>query len=384
MARLEDLTAIEIGERLRIARTSAKKTQDEIAAALSISRPTLISIEKGQRKVKLEELHTLAPIIGVSINKLLARDGVHIDLYARFRRANADQDEAASSIRLLNKLASASVELERILGINFTPSYPPEQPITPGSIERQAEEAAMNLRHRLGLGHAPIADIVSLLENELGIRVFIRPLPSKVSGLFAFDPLVGACILLNAHHPWERRALSAAHETGHFVSDRSSVDVLEVDEAATSQEERFANAFSYAFMMPPIGVRRKFKELVEADNRFTPRHLILMAHAFHVSPEAMCRHMERLELLPAGTYDSLKERGFNRQFVRGIVGDVAPGSDAPPNTPRIAQLASSAYRRGLVSEGQLARMLDLDRLEVRSLLDTFGGSDEDEFAIPLS
>lgn len=384
MARLEDLSATEIGERLRIARTSAKKTQDEIAVALGISRPTLVSIEKGQRKAKLEELHALAPILDVSVNKLLARDAVHVDLYARFRRASSDRDEAASSIRLLNKLASASVELERMLGINFAPAYPPEQPITPGSVERQAEEAAMNLRYRLGLGHAPIADIVSLLENELGIRVFVRPLPSKVSGLFAFDPSVGACMLLNARHPWERRALSAAHETGHFVSDRSSADVLEIDEVAVSQEERFANAFSYTFMMPATAVRRKFKELVEADNRFTPRHLILMAHAFHVSPEAMCRQMEQLELLPAGTYESLKERGFNRQFIRGMVGDIAPGADAVPNTPRLAQLASSAYRRGLVSEGQLARTLDLDRIEVRRLLDTFGGSEEDEFAISLS
>ncbi|MER8446558.1 XRE family transcriptional regulator [Mesorhizobium sp. M1066] len=384
MARLEEIGAIEIGERLRIARVSVKKTQDEIAGVLGVSRPTMISIEKGQRKIRLDELHMVAPVLGISVNKFLARDAVHVDLFARFRKANADQDEAASSIRLLNKLASASVELERILGINFSPSYPPEQPISQGSVERQAEEAAMSLRHRLGLGHAPISDIVSLIEGELGIRVFIRSLPSKVSGLFAFDPLVGACILLNANHPWERRALTAAHETGHFVSDRSSVDVLEIDELATSQEERFANAFSFAFMMPPIGVRRKFKELAEADNRFTPRHLILMAHTFHVSPEAMCRYMERLELLPGGTFDSMKERGFDRQFIRGIVGDLAPSSNALPTTPRLAQLASSAYRRGLVSEGQLARMLELDRIEVRRLLDTFGGSEEDEFAIPLS
>jgi Zn-dependent peptidase ImmA (M78 family) len=270
-----------------------------------------------------------------------------------------------------------------MLGINFVPSYPPEQPVLPGAIDRQAEEAALSLRHRLGIGLAPIPDIVSLLENELGIRVFIRGMPSKVSGLFACDPAVGACILLNAKHPWERRAMSAAHECGHFISSRSTVDVLEEDEEFTSAEERFASAFALSFLMPASALRRRFSTILETDNTFTPRQLVLLAHAFHVSPEAMCRQLERIELLPKGTYESLRERGFNAEFVRGIIGDPAPRSRQLPVTPRIAQIASSAYRRGLVSEGQLARMLSLDRVEVREILDIFGGGETDEIQIPL-
>jgi hypothetical protein len=135
--------------------------------------------------------------------------------------------------------------------------------------------------------------------------------------------------------------------------------------------------------MPPPAVRKRFRDVVESDKRFTPRHLILMAHAFHVSPEAMCRQMENLELLPKGSYDSLKDRGFNKEFARGIVGDLAPTATTNPSNPRLAQLASSAYRRELVSEGQLSRMLGLDRLEVRELLDVLGGDEGDNFAIPL-
>lgn len=384
MARLDDITAAEIGDRLRIARTTVGKKQEEAAEALRVSRPTLIAIEKGQRKVRLEELEALAKLYGVSINNLLARDAVHVDLQARFRKQSAEDTEARESITLLNRLASATVELERMLGITFAPSYPPEQPIMPGAIERQAEEAALSLRHRLGIGLGPIADIVSLLEGELGIRVFIRNLPSKVSGLFAYDSAVGACILLNAKHPWERRALSAAHETGHFMSTRLVVDVLEEDQLPTSAEERFATAFAMAFLMPASALRRRFAAILEVDNKFTPRQLVLLAHGFHVSPEAMCRQLERIELLPKGTFESLRERGFNAAFVRGIIGDPAPArQQLLPVTPRLAQLASSAYRRGLVSEGQLARMLSLDRVEVREVLGTFGGGEADEIQIPL-
>ena len=383
MARLDDIPATEIGDRLRIARGTTGKTQDEVAAIIGVSRPTLISIEKGQRKVRAEELDTLAKLYGVSVNSLLASDAVHVDLHARFRRHGQEDTETLESISLLSRLASASVELERMLGITFAPSYPPQQSILPGAVDRQAEEAAQSLRHRLGIGLSPIPDIVSLIEHELGIRVFVRPLPSKISGLFAYDPVVGACMLLNAKHPWERRALSAAHETGHFVSTRLAVDVYEENAPNVSAEERFATAFSLAFLMPPGALRQRFKALIEADNKFTPRHLVLLAHAFHVSAEGMCRQLERIELLPKGTYDSIKERGFSPNFVRGILGDPAPATKLLPVGPRLAQLASSAHRRGLVSEGQLAKMLSLDRVEVREILDMFEGGEADEIQIPL-
>ncbi len=384
MARLDDIPAFDIGERLKTARLDAKLNQDQAADALSISRPTLISIEKGQRKVKPDELEKLASLYGASIHRLLSSDAVRIDLHGRFRRVGTHDDEGLDALSLLNRLASASVELERLLGIRFAPSYPQEQPITAGSIERQAEETALGLRHKLGLGVAPISDIISLLENELGMRVFIHGLPSNVAGLFAYDPLVGACVLLNAKHPWERRALTAAHETGHFMCNRSTVDLVEVDESMSSAEERYSNAFAYAFLMPPAGVRKRFQEIVESDKRFTPRHLILMAHTFHVSSEAMCRHMERLELLPRGSYDSMRERGFDRNFVRGVLGDLAPTAKTAPQNVRLAQLVSSAYRRELVSEGQLARMLGMHRVDVRQLIDVFGDDEGDEFAIDLS
>src|SRR5581483_152324 len=384
MARLEDIEATEIGDRLRIARGEAKLNQEDAAKALSVSRPTIIAIEKGQRKVKLDELNQLAQLYNLPLNRLLARDAVQLDLQGRFRRVDVNEKDSAQVIAQLNKLASASVELERLLGLKPSQLYLPEQPIRPGSVERQAEDAAAELRHRLGLGLSAIPDIVSLLEAELSMRVFVRGLPSKTAGVFAFDPAVGACILLNAKHPWERRAMTAAHELGHFLTNRSAVDMVEVDESLSGPDERFANAFAFAFLLPPSGLRRRFQEIVEADNKFTARHLILLAHTFHVSVEAICRQLERLELLPQGSFDSLKRRGLNKDSVRGVLGDLAPTHDRTPKNPRLAHLVASAYGRGLVSEGQLARMLGIERVEVRELIDVFGDAEGDELVIDVS
>src|SRR6185437_2159503 len=135
MARLEDIDATEIGERLRVARGEARLNQEDAAKAISVSRPTIIAIEKGQRKVRIDELDQLAKLYRVPLNRLLARDAVQLDLQGRFRRVDVNDKEAAEVIGQLNKLASASVELERLLGLKFSHLYSRERPIGPGSAE---------------------------------------------------------------------------------------------------------------------------------------------------------------------------------------------------------------------------------------------------------
>ena len=90
----------------------------------------------------------------------------------------------------------------------------------------QAEQDALELRQRLGLGISPVPDIVTLLELELGVRVYIRRFDGRISGLFAYDEALGPCMLLNANHPKDRRTQSAAHECGHLVSTRREPEIL--------------------------------------------------------------------------------------------------------------------------------------------------------------
>jgi len=257
--------------------------------------------------------------------------------------------------------------------------YPRRVAISSGDVNQQAEEAALEFRYEFGLGLAPIEDMVSLLEIEVGIRVFVRPIDSKIAGLYAFDESVGACILLNAKHPRERRAMTAAHEIGHFICARETPDIYEEDESANSKEERFANAFALALLIPAASIRRRFSDICSETKRFSPRHLILLAHSFHVSVEAMCRRLEGLALLPRGVYESLRERGFSPSIARQMLGDPAPDSSLVL-PPRLSMLAAEAYRRGLLSEGQLCEKLQMDRVEVRKLLDALDAEDLGEAA----
>ena len=386
MTPLEEMNSKEVGERLRGAREAAGMNQAAAAGKVNIARTTLIAIEKGERRVRIGELQQLAKIYGASVNALLRQEALRVDLAPRFRRLSSGDDEGANqAATLLAELATAEVEMENLLGVKRNRDYPPERPLLRGDVRAQAEQDALELRQRLGLGVGPILDIVSLLELEMGVRVYIRRLDAKISGLFAYDEALGPCMLLNANHPRERRVQSAAHETGHFLSTRREAEILHSNEAATSREERYASAFGRSFLTPARAVAQKFEEVTAGSNRLNRRHVIILAHFFGVSREAIVRRLEELQLIKPNTWDWFEGNGgITDEQARQVLGDlILPDSQKTeadrPTTLKLNLLASEVRRQDLLSEGQLARLLRLDRLELREMLDgiDWEGSDID-------
>jgi Zn-dependent peptidase ImmA (M78 family) len=379
MANINEISAQEIGRRLRLARESADIRQDDAAQVIGLSRPTLVSIEKGTRRVRIQELQSLAHHYGVSVNALLRREAVHTDLFPRFRRLRETEDNhTAEAIQLLNHLVKAEVEMENVLGIQRAVNYPPERGINAGNVNQLAEQHAQELRDVLGLGPGPISDIFTLIELDLGIRLYQRRLSpsSRVAGLFAYDPAVGACILLNANHPLERRIQSAAHELGHFTGTRQVPEVLEENEQFLSREERYANAFGRAFLMPRKSLEASFRKLTAGADKLTRRHVILLAHQQHVSREAYVRRLEELELVRKGTWAWFESHGgISNKDARAVLQDAAERPDAAkeaadrPVSHRMALMAYEVWKRDLMSEGQIAELLNLRRVELRGLID---------------
>jgi Zn-dependent peptidase ImmA (M78 family)/DNA-binding XRE family transcriptional regulator len=364
------------GERLRKARETARLTQADAAREADMARTTLVAIEQGQRRIRTDELQVLARLYKTSANALLREEAVHVDLAPRFRRmADAQSDGIEEAVTLLADLARAEVELENILGIKKTLNYPPERPILPGDVRVQAEQDAAELRQRLGLGLAPIRDMVTLLEMDLGIRVYVRRFDGRISGLFAYDEALGACILLNANHPLPRRNQTAGHEAGHFIGTRHSPEILFLHPTINSREERYADAFARALLTPSRAVMQKFQEVTAGAAQLTRRHVIVLAHLFGVSREAMVRRLEELSLTKAGTWEWFERNGkITDEQERQVLGDLraadAGKADADrPTTLRLSLLAAEAYKRQLLSEGQLARLLKMDRVELRAMLD---------------
>jgi len=370
------LTDAEIGERLRIAREAAKLTQAAASDAIGAARTTIVALEQGKRRIRMEELQKLTKLYSTSANSILRREAVHVDMVPRFRKLVPHSDSAVEdAARLLNNLVRAEVELENVLGVVRQFNYPPERPILPGDVYSQAEQDAQELRDWLGLGPGPVVDIISILTLQMGLRVYIRPLNAQISGLFAFDDITGGSVLLNANHPHARLKQSAAHELGHFISARRAPEVFTEHELFSSREERYANAFQRCFLAPAREIRQRFAEITAGQTHLTRRHVILLAYTFGISREAMVRRLEELKLAKIGTWDWFSANGGitdeQAQQVLGTLPDRNQyAAEARQLVPQhLSLLAREAWKQEIYSEGQLARLLQLNRHEVRELLD---------------
>lgn len=365
----------EIGKRLRTVREAKGLRQGDTAERIQIARTTLVAIEQGKRRVRSDEIQRLARVYGTSVNGILRQEAVHLDLAPRFRKLPRSSEQAREdAAKLLNRLVSAEVELENILGIRRKHRYPREKPILPGDVAVQAEEDAQELRSWFGLGAGPVLDMVSFLELQVGMRVYMRKLPSSISGLFAHTEVAGACVLLNANHSWGRIAQTGAHELGHFITTRDEPELLVEEDTVGSREEQYAVAFARSFLTPGRAVRHHFGEMTAGQSHLTRRHVILLAYTFAVSREAMVRRLEELRLVRKGTWDWFQDNGgiTDAQFEE-VVGH-PPEEGRTPHSghgvipTRIGLLVREAWKRDLYSEGQITGLLGLDRLTVRELL----------------
>ena len=146
---------------------------------------------------------------------------------------------------------------------------------------------------------------------------------------------------------------------------------------------RFFDLFGIALLTPASAVRKKADELQRMFGGFSVRQLLMMAVFFNVSIEAMTRRMVRLGILKQGTYEQLRANRVGLRHRERVVDKMQTAEEAPPFTPRTLLLASIAYQRELLSEQQLASMLELDLVTVRKALEG-GLGDVKEEALELA
>lgn len=373
---------VELGARLREARNARGWTQEEAAEALGIGRTTMVAIEKGERRLKPDELIQLARLYGRKLSSLL-RPGAPIENFTVQLRGALPPEAPIDAdllphIHELERLCDDYVELERQLAAPLPRRDPPVYPVEGIDPELLSEDVAIAERNRLGLGDAPVLNLRAVLEGDVGLRIFYLDLPSKVAGMFAFTESNGGVLGINRNHPAERRRHSMAHEYGHYLTDRyrSEITLLGRYERRPPAE-RFAESFGRAFLIPAAGLRRRYHEVVrqrkvEGRGGPTPGDLCRLAHFYFVSFEAMTRRLEELGLVRSGTWQRLHQHGFRGNEARRLLGLQEHPVDDELLPSRYRYLAVEAWHRGELSEGQLATFLRLDRLSARGLVREMG------------
>jgi hypothetical protein len=168
-------------------------------------------------------------------------------------------------------------------------SLAPRRALSSVEAEQCAETQADRLLTLAGLTTPPTP---SELIAELP-RVLVR-IDSDLPTSAATQWVNGRWLLLiNGSEPIERQRFSLAHEYKHALDHRHH-DLLYVDRpgfSANDQAEQAADAFAAAVLMPAAWVERAWADGI--------RRLSDLSSLFQVSPRAMVRRLERLDLRSA-------------------------------------------------------------------------------------
>lgn len=172
-------------------------------------------------------------------------------------------------------------------------------------VERRAEEIL--LRHNIN--EAPIDP--AKIAKSLGLTIVKHELEGDISGVLFLKgktPTIG----INPSHSKVRVRFTIAHELGHFVlhhhkrnlfidtRDRELAVMYRDDKSTTGefQQEREANAFAAALLMPKMLIEKHIKdELFDLTAEDKDNTLKTLAKEFKVSQQAMAFRLANLGYL---------------------------------------------------------------------------------------
>jgi Zn-dependent peptidase ImmA (M78 family) len=152
---------------------------------------------------------------------------------------------------------------------------------------------------------------------------------------------------------------------------QAEITILEV-RRQNAAKERLTDSFTENFLMPAAGLNRRFSEIHRSSPKGTTlADMVVLANLYRVSVQAIVLRLETLRRLAPGTWDRLVTEGFEVQKAQQLLGIEAnpPVEDLFPG--RYVALAVTAFRRGDLSEGELAKYLHTDRLSARVVAEAF-------------
>lgn len=369
---LDNIDPRTLGELLEQARKKCGMTQADAAKVIDVSRTTMVAIEKGERRIKSTELTQLARAYGRSVSDFVRPRPIvepfEVQFRAVYQRNEEEEAEIKPFILQLEELCQNYLELEKIMDAPLPQNYPLEYKVTNMPIKAAAESIAVAERQRLGLGDGPIPRLRDILEQDVGLRIFYLKMPQKYSEVYSYNEQIGGCMAINANHSEERRRWSLTHGYFHFLAHRRKPEFhFDRQYQRVPESEQLAETFPEYFLMPTSGLLKRFNDMYRTHGKFTPTNLFTLAHYYGVSVQALVYRLEKMELLPSGTWDRLRDRGLK---VRKVQQEL--GLEEIPQRPDMAplhyqHLAIEALDQGLITEGRFADFLNVDRLEARRI-----------------
>lgn len=272
--------------RLILARQRRSFTMKLLADRAGLSSKLISLYESGSQTPTSDSLTAIARELNFPIQFFLGKDiepptGENAS-FRSFSRMTSGQRDAALAAGGIAYLFSDWVDRKFNLP---SPSIPDCSGMDP-------EAAAMIVRSEWLLGHAPIKNMVHLLESK-GVRVFsLAEETNQVNAFSCWRRGTTPFVFLNTQKSAEASRFDAAHELGHLILHRHG-------ENKGKEVEAEANSFASALLMPRESV------LAYASRCRTIADIVKAKKYWNVSAMALVYRLHKVDLLSEWTYRDL-------------------------------------------------------------------------------
>lgn len=344
-----------IADRIRLARNKAGLSLRDLASEMNdlVTAQAIGKYERGEDIPSSRVLSALAKSLDVSLSYLLDTQGIVLSGVEFRTKANTTAKDRAHVETEVLEWIERYLQVEHVLDLDSSKwQCPVPCPVKLHSIN-EAEKLANEVREAWKLGLDPIPNMTELLE-EKGLKVLTVPLPDRVSG---FTCLVGRgegqprlpVIVVNDQFSLERRRLTLAHELAHRLID--------TDCLSNKDEEKAANLFAGAFMMPR---EHLLKEVGKHRNALGYKEIVDLKHVYRVSGMALLMRLRQLDVISESTlvyaFQTIA-RGWRTQEPEEL--EELPKRGQRERARRFERLSYRALAEGLISLSKASELLRL-------------------------
>jgi len=238
---------------------------------------------------------------------------------------------------------------------------------TPADIRsnNQIDALASKIGNMLNLGSRPALSLQKVMEQMLQVKILFIKLSDFGSAASTVHPAFGAAIVVNNEEaPW-RINFTLAHELFHIITwDTFSPTEMEANEQLFKEIERKADRFASTFLLPEAEVRQELARRVVED-KLSISDIVDVAREFGVSTPALLFRMANLRFFSWEKADELSKKDELTMIDRRLRKDSVCEA---PISERFILLSVNCLRKGLISRGKFAEILQIDRADIDEFL----------------
>ncbi len=370
-----------IPQKLKYARERAGLTGAQVKERTGIGPSSLSEFERGKREPRLSQLQAMARAYRRSVAFFLSDEPMPREVVLwRERPAEAAEEVEAGFLRLCEQYHN----LEVWCADNVSSRLPDAQGTAEQFDYPAAKALALRVRGELQLGDRPGHELLRVLEEFCGVKVFHLEFEPTGTAACARNDSFGDAILLNASNVRWRRNFDLAHELFHLLTwriFRSEADASPC--VAPEREESLATCFAHNVLMPAEATRSAIDSRARG-GKVPFEALFDVARQFDVSVEAL---LWKMHFLYNRGPDRQEETRLAIQTARALaplLEEREREDTKPPRRPdRYRALAVKALRRGEISTGRFADYLGISRQEAMAYVERETEDDEEVQIAPV-